>query len=69
VLIPMILGPMIGNGINSLRSIPLPDLDSADTMTTSYIPAPEIFLAAACVSLLLFALIPILKRAVSKTEN
>ena len=69
VLIPMILGPMIGNGINSLRNIPLPDLDSADTMTTSYIPAPEIFLAAACVSLLLFALIPILKRAVSKTEN
>ncbi len=66
VLIPMILGPMIGNGINSLRNIPLPDLDSADTMTTSYIPAPEIFLAAALVSLLLFALIPLLKKAMNK---
>lgn len=68
VLIPMILGPMIGNGINSLRNIPLPDLDSADTMTTSYIPAPEIFLAAACVSLLLFTFIPMLKKAINKNE-
>ena len=69
VLIPMIIGPMIGNGINSLRNIPLPDLDSADTMTTSYIPAPEIFLAAACVSVLIFALIPILKKSVDNNKK
>ena len=69
VLIPMIIGPMIGNGINAIRNIPLPDLDSADTMTTSYIPAPEIFLAAAIASLLLFALIPVLRKSVEKKRK
>ena len=62
VLIPMLLGPAIGNAINSARNIPLPDIDSADAMTTLYIPAPEIFLAAAIISLLLFALVPVLRR-------
>lgn len=60
VLIPMLVGPMIGNAINKARALPLPDLSSADTMTTLYIPAPEIFLAGALVSLLMFALIPVL---------
>jgi len=64
VLIPMLLGPMIGNGINSIRNIPLPDTNPEDAMTTSYIPAPEIFLVAAAVTLLLFALIPLLKKTV-----
>ena len=63
VLIPMLLGPMIGNGINSAKNIPLPDADSADAMTTSYIPAPEIFLVAGVVTLLLFLIIPCLKKA------
>ena len=62
VLIPMTVGPMIGNAINSIRNISLPDTGSADIMTTAYIPAPEIFLAAGCVTLLLFAVIPILKK-------
>ena len=62
VLIPMIVGPMIGNAINAKRNIPLPDMESADVMTTRYIPAPEIFLAGALFSLLMFALIPILVR-------
>jgi len=64
VLIPMIVGPMIGNGINSIRNIPLTDQSSADTMTTSYIPAPEIFLAAGIASMILFAIVPLLRRAV-----
>jgi MFS family permease len=59
VLIPMIVGPMIGNGINAKMNLPLPDLGSADVMTTQYIPAPEIFLAGALCSLLMFALIPV----------
>ena len=46
VLIPMIVGPMIGNGINKAMNVPLPDA-GADAMTTEYIPAPEIFLAGA----------------------
>ena len=60
VLIPMIVGPMIGNAINRAAAIPLPDLDSADAMTTLYIPAPEIFLAGAIAALFMFALIPLL---------
>lgn len=64
VLIPMLIGPMIGNGINSIRNIPLPDTNPEDAMTTSYIPAPEIFLVAAVVTLLLFAIIPLLKKTV-----
>ncbi len=62
VLIPMLVGPMLGNAINSIRNIPLPDMGSADAMTTSYIPAPEIFLAAGIVTLLLYAIIPLLKK-------
>ena len=62
VLIPMIVGPMIGNAVNAAKSIPLPDSGSADTMTTAYIPAPEIFLTAFLVSLLLFALTPLLRK-------
>jgi Na+/melibiose symporter-like transporter len=62
VLIPMLVGPLIGNAINKARALPLPDMSSADTMTTLYIPAPEIFLAGAMVSLLIFALIPALRK-------
>lgn len=60
VLIPMLIGPMIGNAINRAAGNTLPDLGSADVMTTAYIPAPEIFLAGALVSLLIFMLIPVL---------
>ena len=73
VLIPMIVGPMIGNGINAKMNIPLSDMESADVMTTQYIPAPEIFLAGALFSLLMFALIPCLTRfsekKVKRKEN
>jgi MFS family permease len=69
VLIPMVVGPMIGNAINSARNIPISNPDSADAMTTLYIPAPEIFLVAAITALLLFAVIPLLRRASVKKEN
>ena len=68
VLIPMLVGPMIGNGINAKMNIPLPDMGSADVMTTQYIPAPEIFLAGALFSLLMFALIPVLVK-ISKEKD
>lgn len=68
VLIPMIVGPMIGNAINSARNIPLPDMDSADAMTTEYIPAPEIFLAAGLLALVILVVIPLLKKAVGKKK-
>lgn len=66
VLIPMIVGPMIGNAINRASNIPLPDLGSADTMTTQYIPAPEIFLVGAAVAAFMLVLIPILSRMTKK---
>ena len=69
VLIPMLVGPMIGDGINSIRNIPLPDTNPEDAMTTSYIPAPEIFLVAAIVTLILFAVIPFLKKSVKETDK
>ena len=68
VLIPMLVGPMIGNAINSAVNIPLVD-GGADTMTTLFIPAPEIFLAASLVSLLIFALIPLLLKLEGKKEK
>ena len=69
VLIPMIVGPLVGNLINSARNIPLPDAASPDSMTTEYIPAPEIFLAAAITTLLLLILIPVLKKSLKKNER
>lgn len=66
VLLPMIFGPMIGNAINKAAAIPLPDLSSADVMTTQYIPAPEIFLAGAIAATLMFAVIPLLVKAKNK---
>lgn len=66
VLLPMIFGPMIGNAINKAAGNTLPDLGSADVMTTEYIPAPEIFLVGALVSLLIFALIPVLQKFTKK---
>ena len=68
VLIPMIVGPMIGNGINKAMNVPLENA-GADAMTTEYIPAPEIFLAGAIVSCLLIGCVWLLCRAEVKKEN
>ena len=69
VLIPMLLGPAIGNAINKARGVKLPNLDSADVMTTEYIPAAEIFLLGAAVTLLIFAVLPLVKRSVRKKST
>lgn len=68
VLIPMLIGPTVGNAINAARNIPLPDA-GADAMTTSYIPAPEIFLTAALASLLIFALVPVLSKLTERSDS
>ncbi len=69
VLIPMVLGPMIGNAINAASAVPLPDLGSADVMTTQYIPAPGIFLAGALMAALMFVLIPVLVKKTAKSKK
>ena len=69
VLLPMLIGPMIGNAINANRAIPLtnsPSADIADTMTTQFIPAPEIFFASAIIALVCFIFIYLLNK---KTKN
>ena len=68
VLIPMIVGPMIGNGINKSMNVPLPDA-GADAMTTEYIPAPQIFLAGAVTSCLLILCVWLLCRAENKKND
>ena len=68
VLIPMLIGLMIGNSINKAMNVPLTDA-GADAMTTEYIPAPEIFLAGAIVSCLLIGCVWLLCRAESRKEN
>ena len=65
VLIPMILGPMIGNGINKARNVPLENA-GADAMTTEYIPAPEIFLAGAITSCLVILCVWLLRKSEAK---
>jgi MFS family permease len=68
VLIPMIVGPMIGNGINKAMGGTLENA-GADAMTTEYIPAPEIFLVGALVSCLLIGCIWLLCKSDNKKEN
>ena len=68
VLIPMIVGPMIGNYINKTRGILMED-PGANAMTTSYIPAPEIFLVGAIVTILLYLIIPFLTKTAKKNSE
>lgn len=65
VLIPMIVGPAIGNGINKLSGN-LIENPGADAMTTMYIPAKEIFLVGAILALVLFAIVPVLAKNTKK---
>ena len=65
VLIPMIIGPAIGNAINKAQGIMLEN-PGADVMTTEYIPAPEIFLAGAIAALLIMVAVPLLKKSEAK---
>ena len=66
VLIPMIVGPAIGNAINIAQGITLEDVGveaGVDAVTTEFVPAPEIFLAGAIIALLAFAAIPLIRKA------
>lgn len=65
VLIPMLVGPAIGNAINKSMGVLLDD-PGIDAITTKFVPAPGIFLAGAIISLLTFAVIPLIVRAENK---
>lgn len=68
VLIPMLVGPAIGNAINKAMNIPLENA-GADVMTTQYIPAPHIYLAASLILLLALGLVPLLSRITSRAST
>ena len=67
VLIPMLVGPAIGNAINRARGILLEN-PGADAMTTEYLPAPEIFLVGSIVALVALAVVPLIRRAEKKSR-
>lgn len=68
VLIPMIVGPAIGNAINTAQGIVLEDA-GVDAATTRFVPAPEIFLAGAIAVLLALLVVPLIQKAEKKGEN
>ena len=68
VLIPMLIGPAIGNAINRAQGIMLEN-PGADAMTTEYIPAPEILLAAGIGVLLMLVLVPLLRRITDSSKD
>ena len=63
VLIPMIVGPAIGNAINKTSG---QMLEGADAMTSAYLPAGEIFLAGGLIALLALAVVPLIRKAEAK---
>ena len=67
VLVPMIIGPAIGNAINKAQGIMLEN-PGADAMSTEYIPAPEIFLVGAIVTLLAALVVPIIRKAEGRAK-
>ena len=62
VLIPMIVGPFIGNALNEAFGSDV-EISGADVLTTSSAPAREIFLAGAIIALLALAVIPLIRKA------
>ena len=66
VLIPMIVGPAIGNAINKTSG---QMLEGADAMTSAYLPAGEIFLAGGLIALLALAVVPIIRKAEAKVNE
>ncbi len=66
VLIPMIVGPAIGNAINKTSG---QMLEGADAMTSAYLPAAEIFLTGAGVALAALLVVPIIRKAQSHVES
>ncbi|MBO7196093.1 MAG: MFS transporter [Clostridia bacterium] len=67
VLIPMLVGPAIGNAINKAQNIVL-ESPGANAITTELLPAPGIFLVGAVVTLFAFAVIPLIRQTEKKVK-
>lgn len=68
VLIPMIVGPAIGNALNEAFGSDV-EISGSDVLTTSSAPAREIFLAGAMIALVALAVIPLIRKAEKKVEE
>ena len=71
VLVPMLVGPTIGNALNSAFGEDI-KLEGTDVLTASTAPAREIFLAGAIIALLAILVVPLIRKAeqmVQKTEQ
>ena len=68
VLVPMLVGPAIGNALNTAFGEDI-QLSGNDVLTASTAPAREIFLAGAIIALLALAVIPLIQKAEKKAEN
>lgn len=68
VLIPMIVGPAIGNALN-LKFGSGDALEGNDVLTASTAPAREIFLAGAIIALITLASIPLIRMAEKKIKK
>ena len=68
VLIPMIVGPAIGNALNEAFGSDV-EISGSDVLTTSSAPAREIFLAGAIIALVALAVVPLIRKAEKKVEE
>lgn len=68
VLIPMIVGPAIGNALNEAFGSDV-EISGSDVLTTSSAPAREIFLAGAIIALVALAVIPLIRKTEKKVEE
>lgn len=68
VLIPMIVGPAIGNALNEAFGSDV-EISGSDVLTTSSAPAREIFLAGAIIALISLAVIPLIRKAEKMVEE
>ena len=71
VLVPMLVGPAIGNALNEKFGSGV-EITGNDVLTASSAPAREIFLAGAIIALLAVVAVPLIRKAeqkVKKSEN
>ena len=67
VLVPMIIGPAIGNAINRQFGSDV-EITGNDVLTSAYAPAREIFLAGAIIAILAVAVVPLIQKAEKKVK-
>ena len=68
VLIPMIVGPAIGNALNQKFGATDIEMSGSDVLTTAVAPAREIFLAGAIIALIAILAVPLIRKAEKRVK-